>query len=339
MARNIDGLIKKALTVVKTHYLGGGAYARYLWQNPEGTRKLGINEYGCADAMNILYTINEFPTGEERKEALLALQGLQNSETGLFWEETHHFMHTTAHCTAAIELFDAQPKYPQKATLKYFTKDGVKALLDSLRWREDPWRDSHEGAGVYVIGVLTNNVDLEWQNYYFDLIYENTDDFYGMSRKGTVCVGENHAPLFHHLNSWFHYMFNMQYAKKPLKYPDKLVDTCIMMYNDGLLGNDTMEYNFAHSIGFAQIDWVYTLNRATRETPHRFNEAKELLRKFADDYIDYLESLDFKTHDTLNDLHCLFAVLSCLAELQAALPGYLESSKPLRLVLDRRPFI
>ena len=337
--RNIDAIIEKIYKIVNTHYLGNGEYARYLWQDENKTRKLGVNEYGCADAMNILYTINRFPKGEERELCLSALQALQNKESGLFEEATHHFMHTTAHCIAAIELFDALPLYPQKATLKYFTKEGVKALLDSLRWQEDPWRDSHEGAGVYVIGVLTGNVDLEWQNYYFDILYNETDENYGMSRKGTVCTGENPAPLFHHLNSWFHYLFNMQYAKKPLKYPEKLVDTCIKMYKEGLLGTDTMSYNFAHGIGFAQIDWVYTLNRATRETPHRFAEAKELIKSFADDYIDFLESLDFETHDTLNDLHCLFGSVCCLAELQSAIPGYIQSSKPLRLVLDRRPFI
>ncbi len=40
-----------------------------------------------------------------------------------------------------------------------------------------------------------------------------------------------------------------------------------------------------------------------------------------------------------NDLHLLFSVTCCLAELQAALPDCLPSTKPLRLVLDRRPFI
>ena len=56
-----------------------------------------------------------------------------------------------------------------------------------------------------------------------------------------------------------------------------------MMYKEGFLETDAMPYNFAHSIGFAQIDRVYTLNRATRETPPGFSEAKELIRKFADD--------------------------------------------------------
>jgi len=330
--KNLDALLDKVHAVVKNHYLGNGAYARYLWQNEKNDRKMGINEYGCADAMNILYMLNDFPLGEEREAALCALRSLQKKETGLFEEATHHFIHTTAHCIAAIELFDAKPLYPQKRMLPYFTKDGIKTLLDGLRWQTAPWRDSHEGAGAYVVGVLTENVDLEWQNFYFEYLYENTDPVLGMTRAGTV--DETLIPLYHHLYGWFHYMFNMQYARRPLRYPDKLVDTCIRMYDENLLGE-----KFGRSIGFAEVDWVYALNRAARETPHRFFEAKDRLRRFADAYIGYLESLDFSSHDGINDLHRLFGALCCIAELQIALPGEYVSTKPLRPVLDRRPFI
>ena len=39
------------------------------------------------------------------------------------------------------------------------------------------------------------------------------------------------------------------------------------------------------------------------------------------------------------DLHLLFGMVCCLAELQQALPGTFRTQRPLRLVLDRRPFI
>lgn len=330
--RNIDGLIEKIHGVVKSHYLGDGAYARYLWNDKENSRKMGINEYGCADAMNILYSINEFPVGAEREACLKALLSLQDKETGLFTEETHHPIHTTAHCAAAIELFDARPLVPPKALYKHFTKDGLRELLDNLDWVSDPWAKSHQGAGIYVIAVLTDSVDLEWQRFYFDYLYENTDATWGMSKTGTI--DETKIQAFAHLNGWFHYMFNMEYAKKPLKYPDKLVDTCLKLYNEKKLIS-----GFAHSIGFSEIDWVFSLNRATRQTPHRFFEAKAALEAFANEYLDYLESLDFKTNDEINDLHRLFGAVCALAEIQAALPGAIESTKPLRLVLDRRPFI
>ena len=278
---NLDKLIEKIHGVVKLHRVGEGQYARYLWQDGENSRELGINEYGCADAMNILYTINEFPRGKERDAALSALLCLQDKETGLFKEKTHHPIHTTAHCIAAIELFGERPLYPIYAMQKYFTKDGIKALLDSLEWADNPWPESHKGAGAYVVGVLTDSVSLEWQDYYFKLLYDATDEKYGMSRRGAI---GGKAPLGHHLFGWFHYMFNMEYA-------------------------------------------------------HRHADAKDRLRRFADGYINYLNSLDFATDDGANDLHMLFGAVCCLAELQAALPGEIVSTKPLRLVLNRRPFI
>lgn len=64
------------------------------------------------------------------------------------------------------------------------------------------------------------------------------------------------------------------------------------------------------------------------------------MERFAPRYLDYyLTSLDPLADEGLNDLHSLFCALCCLAELQAALPGRLPTARPLRLVLDRRPFI
>ena len=73
--------------------------------------------------------------------------------------------------------------------------------------------------------------------------------------------------------------------------------------------------------------------------PQRFAEAKEALDEFARSYTGYLLSLDPETVEGLNDLHMLFGALCALAELQAALPGRLTARTPLKLVLDRRPFI
>lgn len=86
-------------------------------------------------------------------------------------------------------------------------------------------------------------------------------------------------------------------------------------------------------------DFVYTLTRACRQSSHRFEESRTVLRDFAVLYLDYLKGLNWETHDDINDLHRLFGVLCCVAELQTALPGFLITEKPLKLVLDRRPFI
>ena len=330
----IDNIIKNIHDTVVSHRLENpGEYTRWLWQDENNSRELGINEYGCADAANILYSIGEFPADEAtRRGSVKALQNMQNPETGLFVEATHHPIHTTAHCTAALELFEAKPLYTVKALDEYKSPEGIKSFLESLDWEGDAWDMSHRGAGIYAALKLAGEVDSSWCDSYFDWLWENADPETGMWRAGAIQTGK--APYVAHMAGTFHYLFNHEYAHMPLRYPDKLIDTCLGMYYD-----NNLTATFAKWIGFAEVDWVYCINRATRQTTHRFDECKEALFDFAVKYIDFINSLDVKTHDGFNDLHMLFGATCCLAELQQALPGQIVTGKPLKLVLDRRPFI
>ena len=68
---HIDDLVGKIYGVVESHRLSDGGYCRWLWDK-NGSRQLGINEYGCADAANILYTIGRFPAyGDPAREELM----------------------------------------------------------------------------------------------------------------------------------------------------------------------------------------------------------------------------------------------------------------------------
>ncbi len=342
MTVNIDKIIDNIRATVESHNLGGdGQYARWLWQNEAHERKMGLNEYGVADAANILYTIGDFPCGSlSREKWISTLQGFQEKDTGLFREPTHHYIHTTAHCIAALELFDAKPLYPLRELMKYSNKDGLYDLLENLKWETVPWPQSHQGAGIYASMVLSGSVDHEWENDYFAWLWENADEKTGLWRKGAVEHGT--APLFHHMGSTFHYIFNHEYAHRPLRYPEKLIDTCIDLYENKMIGDKTGGYDndkFGQYIGFLEVDWAYCINRAMRQTDYRFADCKGVLRKFMHEYTDFLGSVDVRTHDGFNDLHMLFGTTCALAELQQALPGEIEVKKPLKLVLDRRPFI
>ena len=72
--------------IVDRHYLGEpGKYKQWLTQNEKNSRNLGATPYGCANAVNILYTINELPKDIKEKEAFVkVLQDFQNKENGLF---------------------------------------------------------------------------------------------------------------------------------------------------------------------------------------------------------------------------------------------------------------
>ncbi len=344
---DIRPIISAMIKTVKRHELTDhpGAYCRWLWQNENKSRELGINEYGCADAVNILYTVNEFYCDDETRAARIsALQSLQNKDTGMFTERTHHTIHTTAHCTAALELFEARPLYPIYGLHKYFDKNELYSLLDGLDWN-DPWPQSHQGAGVYAALVNSGEITEDFQHNYFAWFAEDADPETGFWKAGYATnapyADHSHpngksAPdtVFAYMAGGFHYFFNHEYAKMPVPYPDKIIDTCIAMYKNG-----GIRHNFGRKVDFLEVDWVYCMTRASRQTSHRNDEVRALIYEFSEGYVDYLLSLDYETHDDFNDLHMLFGCVCCLAELQQFMPGVIVTEKPLKLVLDRRPFI
>ncbi len=330
---NISSIVDNILHLTETHKIDDGAYQRWTIQDENNSRSFDLNAYGCADAANILYTCGKFPSdASEREMFVKTLCSLQDEKTGLFKEATHHYLHTTAHCAAALELFEEKPIYPLKAMERYITIEGLYELLESIDWDCDPWDGSHVGAGVYAALVLTGAVDEAWEKAYFDWFRKECDPISGMWRKGSV--EKNLVHKAHFLAGTFHYLFNHEYAKQSMPYPDKLIDTCIELY-DTFLKENTQH----HLFGFFGVDWVYSLNRATRQSSHRFDEAKNRLRQFANDLIKGLEEINWGTNTRADDLHASFGTLCCLAELQNALPGEIYSKVPLKLVLDRRPFI
>ena len=331
---NIQPIIDNIEKTVASHKLAPGSYARYLWQDSKNSREMGSNPYGCADAANILYTISAFPRDAAEREASVQVLRDMQGEDGLFHEHTHHFIHTTAHCIAALELFDAAPARPCTALLPYLEKDKLYDLIEGLDWVKNPWSASHQGAGIYVAMNLTGAADAEWNKWYFDWFWEHANPKTGFW-KGLLSDEECLAPLYYYMAGGFHYLFNHEYGRMPLRYPEKVIDSCLAMYDEP----NGLPKDFGKTATFIEIDWIFCLTRAQRQTPYRFAEVREHLEDFAEKYLDFWFHADWEKNESINDLHMLFGGCCGLAELQQVLRGKLLSDKPLRLVLDRRPFI
>lgn len=324
---NIDPLIKKIQMTVTERAIPGlpGAYARFADGPAEP------NAYGCADAANILYTIGSFERCLEKRAACIAvLRDMQSPDTGLFQEDTHHMYHTTAHCVAALELFDAAPFYPLSALSKYLNPTAMSEFLASLDWFGQPWSQSHKGAGVFAALVLTGEANILWQREYFAWLDTHCDPEFGIGLSGAVQAAQTDPAR--HLFGWFHYLFNYLYAKRAFPYPERLIDTCLKLYRERAFPE-----HFGNCLSFMEIDWIFALNRATRQIGYRFAEGRAALREFTREYIPTIQRI--YENSGFQDLHTLFGTVTALAELQAALPGELESTIPLKNVLDRRPFI
>lgn len=352
---NLDALVEKIYTEVQSHKLEGGGYARRGLNHETGERDRKVNEYGCADAANILYTIGRLPQyGDPDRDALISTLLSFQKEDGRFEDGSHHAMHTTAFCLAALDLFDAVPNRGKLIDYlaPYRSIEGLTNLLESLNWKGGPWGESHKGVGVFVAMNLTRAADMEWNDAYFKWLWENVDARYGVSREvgylkgdpgnlpdetNDTCAPGEASNVFAHFYGWFHYTFNMEWAHMPMRYPDKIIDTGLYLFSRR--DKNALKENFGHGIDYKEIDWLYMMNRATRQTAHRYDEVKQAMVDLACEYIPFLESVDTEHDGRFSDLHQLCGSVCALAELQAALPGVIRTTVPLRLVLDRRPFI
>lgn len=310
-----------------------GHYRR--WTRPGADRDLAANPYGCADAVNLLFTLGRLPESGPRRDAHVdALRAFQDATSGMFREATHHEIHVTAHCAAALELLGARPAHPLHALAHLDAPRAIDRFLDALPWRDDPWLASHRGAGVYAARLLAGEASDTWQARYFAWLDAACDPGTGLWRAGCVTAPFRWgASRFPHLAGTFHYLFNYEHAGRPHPHAERLVDTCLDLWRAG------DEWPLGRTVSFAEVDWVYCLSRASGQSGHRRDEALEALRTFAADYVDFLSGLDWDAEDGACDLHRVFGATCALAELQQVLAGDVSAEPGLRLVLDRRPFI
>ena len=328
---NITGILESFLGVVESHKLDEGKYARWIPSVYSDNRNFGINAYGCADAANILYTLGRFPREDaERKAFINAIQGMQNPETGYFTEGSHHIIHTTAHCTAALELFDARPLY------RFYDMEKYLDMGEFIRYIRDEYnflkcgKAAHAGAGIYASFKISGDANPQWCKEYFDFFDSTCNPESGLWEKNPNAEFTRRFQI----GDSFHYYFNYGDYHRAIPYPEALIDSCIDAYKGGMF-----EQEFGRQFHFIEMDWLYCMNRASHQTSHRYDEIKSTAYEFAKGYVDYLSKVDYSRDGGANDLHLLFGVSCALAELQKMLPGIVVSDMPTRLVLDRRPFI
>jgi len=336
---DVRKIIDEARRVVRAHEEEvPGEYHRILKASDDKSNKTGVTAYGCADAACILYTLDELPTDPAHRESWIgAIRQFQNPETGLFEDGSHHEIHTTAFALGALNFFDVGATYPLRALHHLKERCEMESFLEHLLWHEEPWLESHKGAGIYAALVLNGEVSKEWEDSYFEWLWENEDPltgFWGCEKRG-----EKEPGLFHYLGGSFHYLFNIVYAGRRQRYPEKAIDTCLEIYEGNHQPAKGYGEPFCAGVSYAEIDWVFYLNRSIRQCEHRVAESHQAMQAVAEKYISYLEELDYHNDPSFNDLHKLFGMICALSEFQQALPGQFITERPLRQVLDRRPYI
>lgn len=314
----LDGVVDRILAYVASAGLGAsGEYAAHPGE-------VEPDLYGSADAAAIRYILSDLPADGATRDAWVAhLRSFQDPD-GAFRHSSHNAFHTTAQAVGALDLFDAQPERRLTFLEPLLADGGIESLLDGLDWTQ-PWMGSWTGAGSASALLVTGMADRAWQRRYLGWLEQETDPATGLLRRGLI--GEGRETFFANLAATFHYTFVGEYLAAPMTAPEAKIDSALRTFADGMLSAE-------RSIGFAQGDWAYVLNRATRQSAHRFDEARAALRDVA-----LATAENVLANGIQGSMHDVLGVVTTLAELQNAAPGLLLTPKPLRSLLDRRPFL
>jgi len=307
--------------------LPGGA-GRYPRQPGQSTPAL----YGVADMACTLYTINALhPSVTERAQWADAFELFQNPETGWFLEKDPKTLtpqHNTAFALAAMQLLDLIPRHQVKMGTEYFQ---IRTYLNSLNWRTGVYPDSHKGAGVGSIYALVPALHSpDWFAEYFATCDKLFDPKNGLMGRDKPAEGD-----IDQVGGTFHYSFLYQFFNREMLYPEKRIDTVLGLHRpDG--------YWSPSNHLWMTLDAIYLMTRTLRYCPHRFEDVRASVRQT----LQVLQRDVFspegrkETFSKVDGVHSLTAAISIVAEAQQFL-GAREviTDWPLKLVLDRRPFI
>ena len=273
--------------------------------------------YGTSDMACVRWTIGDLDVGEA--DAWAEQFATFRHDDGTYREHlaTHHPWHSTAFALAAMELFDLDCPRPD------FLVTDPTAVLDGLDWRDDVYTGSHEGAALASVAALCG-VDDAWWTAYWRALEAHLDPATGMFGDGKPPGGDSDQ-----IGGTFHYAFVYEHVGRVLPHAEARVAAVLAnRVHDGLWHPENRRW--------LTLDGVYLLTRsgvdgvadAVRDAV-RIVEAESMTepgRTWFDEW--YL------------GVHDLTATVSTLAEAQRFLgPDEVVTEVPLRLVLDRRPFI
>lgn len=289
--------------------------------------------YGTADMACILYAIGKLhPTEEERTEWAASFATYQDSTTGFLLEKapTHSPLHNTAFALAAMQLLELRPKHPVVLSPEYHD---INTYLASLDWKTKVYGESHKGAGIGSIFALVPELHSpRWFEDYFSFCDGLFDPKNGMMGQDKPAAGD-----FDQIGGTFHYAFLYQTFNRAMPFPEKRIDAILALQQpDG--------YWEAKNHLWLTLDAIYLLTRTLRQQTHRKDEVIACIRRTMDALMRDVFSpagrkATFANNNKLG-VHSVTAAISIVAEVQNFLGAdQVITEWPVRLVLDRRPFI
>jgi hypothetical protein len=287
--------------------------------------------YGITDMACVFYALGYWPPEPRaRTEWCEQLQSLQEPDTGYCRAipADHGVLHNTAFTLGAMSLLAYAPQHPLRFTAEYADPAALRAWFEGLDWHDHVYRDSHDGAGLAsAVTLVPGTLPPEWMEAYFTLTDSCFDPANGLMGKGKPPHGD-----YDQIGGTFHYAFLYQYYHRPMPFPEARLDAVLG------LQLETGGWDPANP-WWLTLDALYLLTRTARQTTHRRADVVRAAHRVLAQAYDRVTAAAFRDAPEATP-HTLTAVTATFAELQQFLGAeHVVTDRPLRLVLDQRPFI
>ena len=184
---------------------------------------------------------------------------------------------TTSFCQQALDALSA-PVPERKWPVALLTPLGLISLFESYHWK-NPWVDSNRV--MFILSQFCHDAERHRKNEYLVLVDAALDWLDRQQDLQTgLWHGQSGAGLSDAAAAAFHFIFFYIYRNRPLRYAEKIIDSCLSLHNScGLFARG----GFGHTC--LDYDIIYLLYYASLTSSYRRHEVSEIMDKTAKDIL------------------------------------------------------
>ncbi|MFX0069911.1 MAG: hypothetical protein ACFFAO_02365 [Candidatus Hermodarchaeota archaeon] len=303
--------------------------------------------YGTCDMVYNLAIPNELESyfnshkNEAREDWICIIQSYQDPNSGWFKEGrfnyAYHFkQHSTAFSVSALKLLNAKPKYDFKISKKLNSQKKLnKWLRTTPEWGLLYWPGSHRGGGIAAIYATLGPKSYPHERFfdwYFEWLDKKADPEVGFWRLGWIHKFKKDRLTKHELGGAVHYYWVYEFLKHPIPYPEKVIDSTLLLQND--LGTWDTPYSYC-----IDLDAIFCLTRCCKQAnDYKIEEIEHAIIKYLDYAVDTINKKDF-LYQNYTSAHKLTGFVCAIAEAYKFMLNLFDLKREWVQTLDTTPWI
>jgi hypothetical protein len=298
--------------------------------------------YGAADMACILYSIDALDASGQAAAWLDTLSRFQDPRSGYLISSDASLskVHNTAFAIGAMNLFNPDlpngvlPPHRLQFATNFDTPEKMTRYISSLNWKTDVYESGENLIGLAsAFANVSGVVPATWIPWFMDYVDQTMVD------ASSGMLGQDKPPVgdLDQIGGTVHFEFFWAYFKRHLPHVEKRVDAILGLQQPDGLWDDNNPW-------WMTFDATYMLARAAAaKTAYRAADVRSAVRRALT--VVFERAMDPKQREAdfyqpVLGVHNLTGAISLFANAQEFLGADVVGTDcPLRLVLNRRPYI